>query len=523
MKKKQFWIFFSIGTLVLSGGLFFLVFKNNFFQATKQATFDKTTEAAVKVDCAKKLGVFSSYLFGNATKQNYAVAGSLGFTLNSVGATPPPQGINDYFDVTKYDFSAMDKEIADIFRAKMEPMVIFDSTEVDAGGRRTKPKNINAFISYVKIVATHLNNTDWPDKQRIRLIRFSNEPDNIDFWSGSQLDFFETYASFAKTIKTVNASFVLDTPGIMLIKKVTENTLNAKTAVASIADEEINPWITNFLSYAEKNNVPVDIFSLHNYGPVVYTFYDDFRLVREEVSKYPQLSPLYGTPHIGNDEWNIKLGDLWSGGYSRQFDLAWTASQNIAVLINMIEQQLFLSTPITGVDSGMGKFAGHDFLLTNRNGEGKPSYYAFKGFNQLSGANQLETTGTDHMNFAVISGEKENEIVIVISNYDITTYLNKFEQKSISNNGQTLPNLNWNEYDKYVSKYGIPKIYNSYKLIVNNLPWKSSEQISYERYVVDDNKKLEMEESKIIAGNNTLTFQKKINSPSVEIIKLRKK
>ena len=151
-------------------------------------------------------------------------------------------------------------------------------------------------------------------------------------------------------------------------------------------------------------------------------------LRKKELQKY-KISPLYGVPKIGNDEWLMKLGDLWSGGYSEEFDMAWAASAQLNGLINMIEEGAILSVPTFGINTERDILC-HDFLPISCAGKAKPVFYAFQAFNQLAETNRLKTSGTDKMNFAAISGIKEargdKQIIVVLSNHDVSGYLNNY-------------------------------------------------------------------------------------------------
>ena len=259
------------------------------------------------------------------------------------------------------------------------------------------------------------------------------------------------------------------------------------------------------------------MFSTHLYIPVPYTFYKNFGLLQAEVNKYPNLSPIYGAPRISNDEWLIMLGDVWSGSYSKQFDTAWLASHAIAALINMVEQGLALSTAMSGIVSSSDNC--HDYSLIDCKGDGKPGFYAYKGFNQLANTTRISTTGHDHMNFAAIAGKNDSGIIVVVSNYDVKTYLNKYEPQKSGDN----KNPSWLEYNAYVSQFGEPKVYNKFNLTLNNLPWTSSQKIAYERYLVDDSHKLELAESQTLSGSKEMKFSEDIAAPSVQVIKLTAK
>ena len=450
----------------------------------------------VIVDYTKKLGSFSLYLFGINTRWEYEAAAAAGFKFCTSGGVPPMVNPKDANDPSNYSFfPAMDEEIAATFKAGMEPQIMF--------GALSPNQDIEQLSVYIKKVATRLRDTKWPNNGKIKIIRVANEPDSAVFWSGTQEDFFKSYVAFAKSVKSVNTGFIIDAPGF---------------AIGDIADSQ--SWVKPFLAYMNKNKVSVDLFDAHLYSPSPYDFYDQFKSLEEELDKYPSLSAVYGTPKLANNEWNIMYGDEWSGGYHEQFDTAWLASYNIAALINMIEQGVVLSIPMNEIKAG-----SNDYTLVDNNGKYKPAYYAFKGFNQLADTNRLSTTNTDHMNFAAMSGKSDNGVIVVLSNYDVKMYMDKYyKEKTTPTPGTPVINygtpLARSKYNTYVSKYGKPKVYNKYTLTLNNLPWSSSDQVTYERYIVDDNKKLELTETKTMLGDSTLTFTKDISAPSVEVVKV---
>jgi hypothetical protein len=458
-------------------------------------TAPTTPTAQVTVDYSNELGTFSPYLFGTLAAPYWDAAGypltqAAGFKLVEVGFNiPVPINPND---PTLYDFTLLDQQVEAVLGIGAEPLVHFPLAK--------KPSDLNKYMAYVQNIAKHLtqgwgNGHTW----NVRAFRFGNEPDNISFWTGTQQEFFDSYAVWAKALKAVNPVFILDAPGLM----------SARTGPSSLST-----WVTGFLSYCQANGVPVDFFSVHAYAPVPYfAFYDDFRLVEAELQKYPALSPLHGTPRLANDEWNTLVGDLWSGSYHSQFDTAWVAAHNINALINMIEQGLQLSIRYGGAFNG-STGGCHDFPLTDCNGQGKPVYYAFKGFNWLAGTTRLSTTGTDHMNFSAIAGKGGNQITIALANYDVKTYLGKFESAA---------SPSWMFYNQYVSSFGTPAVYNQFTLTLQNLPWSSSQQVVYERYLVDDQHKLDLIETQTLPGANSLSFTRVITAPSVQIIRLYRK
>ena len=452
--------------------------------------------ANISIDYLNTLGTFSPYIFGAISGPYFDQSGfnltqNAGFRLITVfidSIKPLPIDVNN---PSQYDFELLDKQVEAILNIGAEPMITFAPLR--------KPSDLKKYSIYIQNIVKHLTQ-GWGNGHRwnINIFRFGNEPDNTEYWKDTQQNFFETYAEWAKVLKGVNQNFILVAPGLMQVR-------------VNFHLTSLNAWIINFLEYCNMNSIPVDYFSFHAYSPFPYhLFYENIILLESELQKFPKLSPLYGIPRLANDEWQIKVGDLWSGSKSKQFDTAWAAAHNINVLINMIEQGVQLSVPMTGTFNG-GEKGCHDFLLVDCYSQGKPSFYAFKGFNWLYGTNRLSTSGTDHMNFAAMAGKSSNGVMIVFSNYDVVSYLAKYE--SLSH-----PVL-WNEYNINISKRGIPNIYNKFSIRVDNLPWLSSQKVAYEHYLVDDTHKLTLVESKTVAGNKTLLFTGEMTAPCVHIIK----
>ena len=461
-----------------------------------------TTTASLSLDYSKSLGAFSPYVFGtNAPpyydENGYALLNGLNAKVVWVEAKyTEPTNLNDS---SQYNFTVLDQEVAKAVAIGVEPAIVFSQPT-------SKPKDLVRYATYIKNVLNHLRN-GWGNGHNwdIKMVRFGNEPDNTAFWETNiekkvaQSDFFETFAVSAKAAKAVDPAIIIDGPGIMAVERKGIR----------------NDWIGNFLNYCSSNNVPLDVFSFHTYSIDPYDFYADAIAVNEELAKYDKISPLFGKPKLGNDEWNFLLGDLWSGKTAKEFDTTWTAANNIGALINMLDQNLYLSNRYGGPFNGKkdGTMSGcHDFLLTDCDGNGKPAYYAFKGFNELYGTERLTVDGTDHENFSAIAGKKDNELIIVLSNYDIKAYMNKY---------QPVASMTTELIKDKMLKNGWPKTYNKFNLKLNNLPWDSSKKITYERYLVDDTHKLELVESQILSGNAEMTFSGDIIAPAVQIIKVK--
>ncbi len=375
-------------------------------------------------------------------------------------------------DISSYDFSQLDSQINSTISIGAVPIIWFV--------QESKP-DLDNYKTYVKTIVSHAKELS----QDVKLFRFGNEPDGGNYWKGTEQEYFETYAAFAEAAKSVDNSNILIAPSVMRA---------CKADCSSILD-----FVQNFLDYLKENNVKLDYFTFHAYSYVPYSrFYLQPSKMSELLKSYP-VSNVYGTPRLGNDEWNLMVGDAWSGNYNPVFDTAEVAASNINSLINLINAGVSLSVRYGGASNG----EGHDFPLTDKNYKGKPSFYAFKGFGMLYGHYLLDSTGTDNFNLGVIAGKSDDDLIIIISNFDIEDYINRHQPKKRD------------EYDKYSSQI---KAYNGYALTITGIPWAGS--LVFERYLVDDSHNLELVEGKTINAASTLAFEYSMPAPSLQVIKI---
>lgn len=459
--------------------------------------------AQVSLNYSNTQSAFSDYLFGNVTspvydQNGFVLSKDCGFRLLETGnGMPIPLNANDS---TQYNFTALDQSVAEIINQGMEPLLWL-------GMPSKKPANLTNYATFIKNVIRHYKQ-GW-DKgyyYKLKVVRWANEPDLTNrngtgvFWTGTQQEFFDTYAAVSNAIKLLDGTIIIDAPGFAFPTSWSGNT------------RVLDSWVTNFLSYCQTNNVKVDIFSFHAYTPTAYyQFYYDMTLMNNALSVYPTLSNIYGTPKLGNDEWNTMVGDLWSGSYHKQFDSAWVAAHNILALSAMTSQGLKLSIRYGGTFNSVSNC--HDFLITDCNSNGKPSYFAFKGFNMLAGHSILQTTGSDYINFSATSGKSTDTVTLVLSNFDALTYLNRFEPNT------SMPP--WTDYNKYVANFGTPAVYEYARIAVNNLPWTNN-NIKVFHYLVDDNNDLNIIDTFKLKGNSNLYFTVPMAAPSVHIFKIFK-
>lgn len=117
-----------------------------------------------------------------------------------------------------------------------------NTTVFHYAGNVTPPKSYEAWETVVYKLVDH-----WV--KRYGLVEVSkwffevwNEPNLEAFWTGTQADYFKLYTHTANAIKSVHPDLKVGGPA------------TAK-----------NAWITDFLNFCEKNNLPADFISTHHY------------------------------------------------------------------------------------------------------------------------------------------------------------------------------------------------------------------------------------------------------------------
>lgn len=456
--------------------------------------------AAIDVDATASLGTFPDLALGTLTGP-FAVSTDPGFALSQEAGFRVLEVMcrvripTDPTNPASYDFSSLDSAVAGVFGSGAEPLIWFAPS--------SRPTNLTTYGQYITGVARHLLQ-GWGGGSAlpVRLFRFGNEPDLTIYWQGTRTDFFDTYAAFARSLKAVDPAIVIDALCV-----------SAAASVTPGSGRTVNPWIPDFLAYCQTNGVPVDLVSAHAYSALpYYKFGTDFDLVAAEVARYPTLSPIYGTPHLANDEWNILVGDLWSGSYHPEFDTAFVAAHNAVALATLLDHGVLLSIRYGGTFNDGGA-SGHDFPITDGYGQRKPAFYAFQAFSNLAGTTRLVAAGGDGANVGVAAGvASDGSTVVVLGIQDIERYMTTYAASST---------LLWAEYSDYLAEKGLsaPFLPGGYRLRVSGMA--SSGPHVFERYLVDDTHDLELVETGSMAAGAPVEITRALSAPCVELIRIR--
>ncbi|MGH9325863.1 MAG: GH39 family glycosyl hydrolase [Terriglobia bacterium] len=198
-----------------------------------------------------------------------------------------------------YNFQYVDQIYDALLDAGTRPFVelSFMPTAIASGKKTvfwykanvTPPKDMNAWVEMVTAFARHLFSRYGGAELSGWFFEVWNEP-NLDFWSGTQAEYFELYRRTAAALKSVDKRLRVGGPA---------------TAEAG--------WAPEFIQYCAQRNAPLDFFSTHIYandpqskvfgGEPHYALEDVIPLALRKVRNEVTASPMAHLP-IFITEWN---------------------------------------------------------------------------------------------------------------------------------------------------------------------------------------------------------------------------
>lgn len=386
-----------------------------------------------------------------------------------------------------YDFTSIDKRVKVAVNNGLKIQLSVDDIN-------KAPSDYDKYGKIVEHLMKHLTE-GWADgfkltSSDIRLVIYANEPDLVittpqgekvqAFWQGTSDEFNKSYVTFAKAVKSVNKDLPVGGPAYAFAVSEANNAIG----------DNLNDYVTTFLDYVKKNGAPLDYFSWHHYGFNPGEFSKTMKVIKTGIAKYSTLSPLYGTPKIASDEWDMAMGIGGRGPQLKGLTNTWGAAARLSNLIAMTRNGLSASTLASGFEANIIK----------SNGSSTPSFYMFKGLSRLEEANiLLSSSEGDGKGFDTMSVKSEDgkKVVIFVSNFNA----NKYEEKV------------------GLKKSASVSYRTSYDISLTNLPW-SGKKVSYSRYVIDDSNNLKLSESATLKGGKKMNISEKIAMPQIQVIVL---
>lgn len=261
----------------------------------------------------------------------------------------------------------------------------------------TPPRDYKKWAALITRLVSH-----WVDRYGVTEVRewffeVWNEPNLKAFWTGTQRDYFRLYRYTAEAIKKVDATLRVGGP-------------------ATARSE----WIEEFVDFCERNKVPVDFVSTHQYPndgcgkdeeTEVQLFNSQRGIMREvaqDTRRRVRGRPVYYT------EWNSSSNPrdpLHDEPYAAAFAVATIMEAKGLVegysfwtFTDIFEEQCFQSTPFHG-----------GFGLLNLQGIPKPTYRAFELLHHI-GTEQFLVDGLhETVDCSVI--RKDSNLTVLLTNH----------------------------------------------------------------------------------------------------------
>jgi len=224
-----------------------------------------------------------------------------------------------------------------------------------------------------------------------------NEPDGR-FWDGTPQQFFRLYDASVRAIKSVDPNLIVGAP--------------AATPKAAVPKKP--EYFHDFLTYCNKNKVPLDFYSWHLYGvedPYMIKEYSEY--IREVLDQYGFTET---ESHL--NEINIDTGQSENPDLNSPKGAAYVASSLITLQFSPVDELFWF------------RGQGHPRLeIFESDNNGKPQYkwngWPFKMMNYIVKETpiRISALGADtvsaYNNFMVLAGKSEDkkEVYLLVSNY----------------------------------------------------------------------------------------------------------
>jgi hypothetical protein len=195
-----------------------------------------------------------------------------------------------------------------------------------------------------------------------------------------------------------------------------------------------------------------------------------------------------------------------------QMHTMWRAAHNVMAMMGLADQGLWMGCEFGGPFIDSDNIA--NFLWIKSDRTIKPVYYAWKAFNNLADTVRIAQSGSNFETFGVAAGKSNagDTVTIVIANYDRYAFLSQCIARATP---VPIPFFPEDEHSI--------KAFKSYSLTLANLPWGPTDTVTMERYIVDENHRLELEEISELYGHDYIKIDRDIQLPQVQLIKIYRK
>ena len=317
-----------------------------------------------------------------------------------------------------YSFFNADQIFDFLLSIGMKPLVelSFMPLTLSSGGTEvfhynanvTPPADYEKWADLITKLISH-----WVDRYGIEEVRewyfeVWNEPNQTQFWTGKQADYFKLFKHTIEAVKKVDKKIRVGGP-------VTSK----------------NEWITDFVEFCEKNSLSPDFVSTHQYPTDAFGSVGDntveqlaasrrsiMRENEQDVFRQAKGKPVFYT------EWNSSSNprdELHDEPYAAAFCAKTILEANGLVecfsfwtFTDIFEENYFPSVPFQG-----------GFGLMNIHGIPKPTYRAYELLHEL-GVEQIMVDGLHHTVDAWVV-KKENSANVLLTNHALPKHPIKTE------------------------------------------------------------------------------------------------
>jgi xylan 1,4-beta-xylosidase len=261
----------------------------------------------------------------------------------------------------------------------------------------TPPRDYRQWANLINRLVSH-----WVDRYGRAEVRewffeVWNEPNLRSFWTGTQRDYFKLYRYTAEAIKKIDASFRVGGPA------------TAKS-----------DWIETFVDFCERNKVPADFISTHQYPTDGFESDDDIEIqlfksqrgimreAAQDTRRYARGRPVYYT------EWNSSSNPkdpLHDDSYAAAF-----AVSTIMEARGLVEGYSFWTfSDIFGENQFPSMPFHGGFGLLNLHGIPKPTYRAFELLHNIGNEQSLVDGLHETVDCSVL--RKDSIVTVLLTNY----------------------------------------------------------------------------------------------------------
>ena len=266
------------------------------------------------------------------------------------------------------------------------------------GAHGTPPSNYTQWGNMVEAFLQHCIQRYGIDEVRTWYFEVWNEPNLGNFWKGTQEQYFQLYKTTATIVKKADSQFRVGGPATSSYHPAEGVYDSLHRAVKDIKPSDFEniqcegPWIEAFLTFCEKENLPVDFVSSHPY-PTTYPFGDgggQFEMSRPVNSLHKDLTWLnnvikkskYKKAEIHLTEWSSSPSPRdHTHDYLQAATYIVKANLDCIGMANSLAYWIFTDI-VEEAGAGASIFHGGWGML-NYQGIAKPAFHAYRFLNEL--------------------------------------------------------------------------------------------------------------------------------------------